>query len=130
MADNADFEWDTVSNADEAQEEIKIKFEEIGDEFIGEFLGYRKLQDRDSGQYYTQARLKQDEEIYFVRANHSLKQGLDQVRPGSMVKITYASDIDTGQASPMRGFTVQVGRSKTVRAAKPTQRAARAADKT
>lgn len=128
MSESQEFEWTTVSDA-EAQEETKIVFEDIGDEFVGEFLGFRQLQDQASGQHYTQARFRQDEEIYFTRANHSMKNGLDNVRVGQTVRIVYASDIDTGQASPMRGFTVQVGRAKTIRAAKPTARA-RAAGKT
>lgn len=124
----SEMEWTTVSDA-EAQEETKIVFEDIGDEFVGEFLGFRELQDQASGQHYVQARFRLDDEIYFTRANHSLKNGLASVRVGQTVRIVYAADIDTGQASPMRGYTVQVGRAKTVRAAKPTARA-RAAGKT
>lgn len=125
MTAEQEYEFTVVSDA-ETQEETKIAFEEIGDEFIGEFLGFRELQDRETGQYYVQARLRKDGDIYFTRANHSLKGGLNGVKLGTVVKITYAADIDTGQASPMRGFTVAVGRTKTVRAAKPTRRASEA----
>lgn len=122
MSEAENFEWTTVSDA-EAAEETKIVFEDIGDEFIGEFLGFRELQDQASGQHYVQARFRVEEDIYFTRANHSMKNGLNSVRVGQTVRIVYASDIDTGQASPMRGFTVQVGRAKQVRAAKPTRKA-------
>ena len=123
-------EWTTVSDA-ETQEETKIVFEDIGDEFIADqFLGYRELTDSASGQHYVQARFRKDNEIFFVRANHSLKSGLDNVRVGQgPIRIVYARDIDTGRESPMRGYTVQLGRSKAIRAAKPTARA-RAAGKT
>src|SRR5260370_29404005 len=129
MTAEAEFEWTTVSEGD-AQEETKIKFEEIGDTFIAdEFLGYRKLEDRETGQHYTQARFRKGDDLYFVRANHSLKAGLDFVKvssgPGKMV---LASDIDTGQASPIAGFTGQTRSAKTVKVAKPT-RARSEADK-
>src|SRR5258708_32791630 len=105
MTAEAEFEWTTVSEGD-AQEETKIKFEEIGDTFIAdEFLGYRKLEDRETGQHYTQARFRKGDDLYFVRANHSLKAGLDSVRVRSGPrKKGYAIDIQTGQASPDRGF--------------------------
>jgi hypothetical protein len=109
-------EWTTVSDGTEAPEpEVKIVFEEHGDEFIGEFLGYRHLTDRESGQSYTQARFRDDGgEICYTRANHSMKEGLDRVSIGSMTRIVYVDDVDTGMASPMRAFTVQTaGRAAT-----------------
>lgn len=110
-------EWTTVSDGTVEQgPETKIVFEEFGDEFIGEFFGYRHLTDRESGQSYTQARFRDQEtgEICYTRANHSMKEGLDRVPVGSITRIVYVSDTDTGMPSPMRTFTVQIkGRAAT-----------------
>lgn len=108
MTENS--EWTTVSDGSAAPEqETKIVFEEYGDEFIGEFLGYRHLTDRVTQQGYTQARFRADDgEICYVRANHSMKEGLDRVRIGQRTRVCYVDDVDTGMPSPMRSFTVQV----------------------
>ena len=108
---SANDEWTTVSDGTAEQTpETKIVFEEIGDEFIGEFLGYRNLTDRDSGQSYTQARFRDVEtnEICYTRANHSMREGLDKVSIGALTRIVYVDDTDTGMPSPMRTFTVQM----------------------
>lgn len=108
MTENS--EWTTVSDGTIEQEpETKIVFEEIGDEFTGEFLGYRHLTDRETGQSYTQARFKDTEtnEICYTRANHSMREGLDRISIGSLTRIVYVDDTDTGMPSPMRTFTVQ-----------------------
>lgn len=102
--------WTTVSDGTVEQEpETKIVFEEYNDEFIGEFLGYRHLTDRETGQSYTQARFRDPEtqEICYTRANHSMKEGLDRVAIGTLTRLVYVTDTDTGMPSPMRTFTVQ-----------------------
>lgn len=109
-------EWTTVSDGTvEAEPETKIVFEEYGDEFVGEFLGYRNLTDRESGQNYTQARFREEDgTICYTRANHSMREGLDRVPIGTKTRLVYATDTDTGMASPMRTFTVQTaGRATT-----------------
>lgn len=104
-------EWTTVSDGNAEQEpEVKIVFEEHGDEYIGIFLGYREIRDRETQQYYTQARFQDPDEtgaICYTRANHSMKEGLDRVPIGSLTRVVYATDTDTGMPSPMRTFTVQ-----------------------
>lgn len=104
--------WTTVTDgaaASQQDPEVKIVFEEHGDSFSGEFLGYRNLTDRESGQRYKQARFRAEDDgaICFTRANHSMQEGLDRVPIGTMTKVTYVDDLDTGQASPMRCYTVQ-----------------------
>jgi hypothetical protein len=106
-----DTDWTTVSDGTEEQiQETKIVFEEIGDEFIGYYLGLREIRDRSSQQFYQQARFRDPEtdEICYMRANHSLKEGLAKVTIGSLTKVNYVDDVDTGQASPMRSFSVAV----------------------
>jgi hypothetical protein len=107
----SDSDWTTVSDGTEEQiQETKIVFEEINDEFVGYYLGLREIRDRSSQQFYQQARFRDPDtdEICYMRANHSLKEGLAKVTIGSLTKVTYVDDVDTGQASPMRSFSVAV----------------------
>jgi hypothetical protein len=119
--------------ADQIQE-TKIVFEEIGDEYIGYYLGLRELRDRESGQFYQQARFRDPDtdEICYTRANHSLKQGLEKVTIGTLTKVIYADDVDTGMPSPMRSFTVAISQTtiasaESVPGAKSVRRANRPA---
>jgi hypothetical protein len=98
-----------------AEPENKIIFEVIGDSFTGTYLGMRKMENADGN--YQQARFEKSDGIYFVNVNYSLREGLKTVRTGSKTRITYVEDLDTGQASPMRVYTVEVARtSRAVRA--------------
>jgi hypothetical protein len=104
-------EWTSVNDGTVAADpEVKIVFEEIGDVFVGEFLGYRHLTDRETSQNYTQARFRDPDtqEICYTRANHSMREGLDRVPIGSMTRIAYVDDVDTGMPSPMRAFSVDM----------------------
>ena len=104
--------WKTVSDPAQTVEETKIIFDTVEDEFIGTYLGMREVDGGENGTY-KQARFSDDNKnLYFVNANYSLRQGLKTVRPGSLVRIEFTSEQDTGQASPMRVFTVQVGTRK------------------
>jgi hypothetical protein len=105
----AEYEWSTVSQDD--VNETKISFDFIGDEFIGTYLGTRSQQN-DNGSY-TQLRFRgEDGEVYFTNANYSLSEGMRQVRPNNLVRLTYVADKDTGQPTPMRIFRVDVARPK------------------
>jgi hypothetical protein len=97
-----------VSSGEAPEEENKLFIEEIGDQFTGQYLGMRLL-DNDSGGY-RQARFKIDGVIWFMNANYSLRDGLQKVKAGERVRITYTANVDTGQATPMRLFQVEVAR--------------------
>jgi hypothetical protein len=101
-----------------AEPEIKIVFDTIGDSFTGTYLGSRTMDNQDGS--YIQYRFEKDNEIYFVNANYNLRQGFKTVRAGSKVRITYTDDLDTGQASPMRCFKVEVARKTTANRATST----------
>jgi hypothetical protein len=106
----------------ESEPETKIVFDTIGDQFTGEWLGFRHM-DNDSGGYQ-QARFMLDNEVYFTNANYSLRNGLKDVRIGAKVRVTFTSETDTGQRNPMRNFTIEVAKQKAVsnvrKAAKPS----------
>lgn len=106
--------WTTVSTG-EAEPETKIVFDSIGDEFVGVYLGMRVVDPQDiTEKPYQQARFQgvgSDEgTVYFTNAGFSLRAGLRDVRKGSLVRLTWESELDTGQSSPMKVFRVEVGK--------------------
>lgn len=102
-------EWVTVS--EDEVDELKFTFDLIGEALTGEFLGTRTLNNPDGP--YTQYRYESsDGQVWFVNGNYSLQQGMQNVRIGSLCRITYVADKDTGQATPMRIFSVEVARRK------------------
>jgi hypothetical protein len=98
--------WETVSR--EREPEIRITFDVIGDQFTGKYLGTRTIP-TDTGSY-TQYRFQDGADFYFINPLASLRDAMSRVRAGRMVRITYVSDMDTGQASPMKIFKVDVAR--------------------
>lgn len=101
-------EFVMVSDGAATEPETKIVMDIIGDEFIGTYIGMREIS--NDGGTFKQARFEKDGETYFMNANYSLKEGLRTVRNGTKTRIRYANDLDTGQASPMRVYTVEVAR--------------------
>jgi hypothetical protein len=110
----AQVEWTTV--AEDAGDEEKFSFDIPGDNLIGIYLGHRN-QSNDNGNYVQLRVQGTDDVIYFVNANYSLQTAMRSVRPGTLVRITYTGDKDTGQPSPMRLFKVESGRARRAPAA-------------
>lgn len=104
-----DYDFTTVSTG-EVTPETKIVFDTLNDSFTGRYLGMREVPNAEGN--YFQARFQDGEDIYFTNANHSLKDGLKNVRLNSVVRITYVDDLDTGQANTMRLYKVEVARTK------------------
>lgn len=104
--ENTGVQWKTVSE-EGSEEETKIVFDSMGDSFVGKFLGTRQIDNADGN--YTQARFEANGEVYFTNLGYSLRRGLSNVRVGSLVRVTWTDEQDTGQASPMRIFRVEVG---------------------
>jgi hypothetical protein len=88
---------------------IQIKFDTIGDEFIGEYRG-KRTQEMSDGKTMRQDKFAADGVLYFTNSGFDLKKKLDKVRVGQQVRIQYTEDLDTGQASPMRIFAVATKR--------------------
>jgi hypothetical protein len=105
-----DDEFTIVSDGTQ-EPETKVVFEVIGDTFTGDdYLGMRTVPSPDGN--YQQARFKNGEDIYFLNANHSLREGLKTVRIHSRVRLTWTDELDTGQAQPMRVFMVEVAKHR------------------
>lgn len=82
--------------------ESQIVFDTIGDTFTGIFVGWSET---DGG--IAQAHFRNDDGEFFTNCGWSLKQQLKAVKKGSLTKLTFTSEQDTGQPSPMRIFRVQ-----------------------
>lgn len=102
-------EWTTVSDGT-TEQDVKIVVESIGEAFTGTYLGMRNVDSADGS--YKQARFELDGATYFINANHSLREGLKTVRSGALTRITWVDELDTGQAQPMRVFSVETARAK------------------
>ena len=109
MAGKPDTEaqWKTIS--EDEVDETKIVFDTVGDIFIGRYLGQRTLSNSDGN--YTQLRFQGEDGVhYFTNANYSLMKSFTDMRPGTTVRITFVSEKDVGQRSPMRVFRVDTRR--------------------
>lgn len=83
-------------------EESQLSFTEVGQEFIGQFLGWSETK---TG--IVQAHFENAEGAWFTNCGDNLKRQLKKIQVGWLVRIVYDSDLDTGQASPMKQFRVQ-----------------------
>lgn len=100
-------EWTTVSE-DEADDD-KFQFDLIGEELIGTYLGTRQLSNEQGA--YTQYRYElSDGQTVFVNGNYSLQAGMRNVRIGNLCRITFTGEKDTGQASLLKLFRVDVAK--------------------
>jgi hypothetical protein len=116
-----EMQWSTVQDGTDEGEETKIIFDSIGDEFIGKYLGPRVLED-ENGRSYTQLRFEvEGDGIYFTNAGFSLRQAFRSIRPGTLVRVEFSSETDTGRESAMKSFTVQVARRAAGTAAKVSE---------
>lgn len=101
-----DREWRQVSEED--VEEIKFTFDDMGESFIGV---YRKQRIVDGAEgKFTQYIFDVDNLRYFINAGWNLIQGMQKVTPGQKCRITWISNRDTGQETPMRIFRVDVAK--------------------
>jgi hypothetical protein len=104
---NEDAGWRKVS--EDEVDETKVIFTNIGDKFIGTYRGQR-TQDNVDGNYVQLRFTDASGKAFFLNANHSLMKGIETVPVGKMVRITYVSDKDVGQLSPLRIYRVDVKR--------------------
>ena len=106
-----DVEWETI--AEEAA--IGVVFDEVGDVFIGAFIGIEHISPEKDGQepfdrYLFRAK---DGKLYAIPQSYKLIEAMDKVQPGQVTRIEYVKDIPTGRKqNPMKDFTVKVARTK------------------
>jgi galactose mutarotase-like enzyme len=100
-ATTTDDGWEDVT------QETQVVFHTIGDEFIGEFIGWSET----PGKGIAQAHFQNADSKFFVNCGWSLKQQLKEIKKGTLCKLRYEADQDTGQETPMMLFKVQTKRA-------------------
>jgi hypothetical protein len=102
----AEENWDVVSE----EAPTMMVFDTIGDQFIGTYSGNVEItpDEDDPDSTFTQGRFRgTDGELYATNLGYDLRTALGKVQPGTLCRITYMKDIDTGQPSPMKSFRVE-----------------------
>lgn len=103
-----EFDWASVQWRTEVQETgTQIVFDEIGDQFIGQFTGMRKAE-KDGEEFIILQFIGTDSQPYQTNAGWKLAAGFVDIDSGSIVRITYVKDVDTGRKDPMKDFRVDV----------------------
>lgn len=98
----SDSEWEDVP------QEGQIVFEKVGDEYIGTFQGWSETERNAIPQAHF---VGQDGVAAFLNVGASLKQQLKGIKKGTLCRLVWESERDTGQDSPMRVFRVQTKRA-------------------
>jgi len=85
----------------------QIVFDTVGDQFIGMFNGSQKAE-KDGEEFIILTLTGTDGKPYQTNAGWKLEGAFSDIPSGTVVRITYVKDIDTGQPSPMKDFRVDV----------------------
>lgn len=89
---------------------ISVTFTDFGDTFIGIFEGWDEGAN-DDGETFPIARFTgADANSYVIFPGAALERAIHKLNKGEWARITYTFDVDTGKPSPMKCFTVEVGR--------------------
>lgn len=101
-------EWETV----EEESGLRLTFDNVGEAFIGEFLGIVRIEPTDGKtDPFDQAKFRDKEgTVYSLNPGFKASAGLAKANKGDMVRLTYTGDIDTGQPTPMKDFRVEIAR--------------------
>lgn len=101
-------EWETIDRG----APLKFTFDKIGDHLVGVYEGMEQITNPNNGDIFDQALFTDDEgDLVAISPGYQLKVTLATITPGTRVRITYRADVDTGQASPMKSFTVEKAKS-------------------
>jgi hypothetical protein len=101
-----EIDWDSVPVIEKGIGSL-YKFEQPGETIIGEYLGMGMLDTDEGEKEYHRFKLAGDL-VYAVSASFDLSRKLEEVEPGSMVRIEYLDDQPTKRGqTPMKVFKVQ-----------------------
>lgn len=87
-----------------------IEFQHHGDSFQGIYMGREIGTDKDGDQFPIDQFTGADGKSYVIFSGASLSRGMKKVERGQWARVTYVFDLDIGKPSPMKVFTVEVGR--------------------
>jgi hypothetical protein len=96
-------QWQTAV----AESGDQIVFDKIGDEFIGQFVAARTAQN-DGEDFTILTFIGVDGKPYQTNAGWKLQEGFSDIEPGTIVRITYVKDVDTGRKDPMKDYRIEV----------------------
>jgi hypothetical protein len=107
-AEVKDLNWNSVKWQTAVQETgTQIVFDTIGDTFIGMFTGKRHAVN-DGEDFTILTFTGTDGEAYQTNAGWKLSEGFSDIPSGTIVRIKYVKDVETGSPSPMKDFRVDV----------------------
>lgn len=88
----------------------KYTFESFGDSFIGIYQGYEEAVNKQGEPFIVSHFVGADGLNYDIQPGAGIKHVISKMLPGEWYRLTYTFDMDTGKQSPMKCFTVEVGR--------------------
>lgn len=107
-----DAEWETI--AEESGE--KLKFDTVGQKFIGTYEGISHITPKDTEKEEFDQLLFRDPsgKLCALNAGYKLLEtfsGEGAPAKGTLVRLTYVGDVQTGQPSPMKDFRVDISKT-------------------
>jgi hypothetical protein len=103
--------WTTVSQ----EAGTRIVFDTIGDVFVGVYEGTRHIVPEDTTkdefdqQMFRGAGPDDEGVLYCTNGGYSIRAGLAKVEPGTLVRLTYVSDLPAKPGkNPMKDFRIDV----------------------
>lgn len=110
--DESDFQWSNVH--EEAPDQVL--FENIGDKFVGLYLGSEVIEFEDSKgdhQEFTQLKFRIPAGPVVINAGYELREAFKSIAPESMVRIELIKFVKIrNQQSPMSSFRVDVAQAR------------------
>lgn len=100
-------EWKTIAE----EGALTVVFDKIGDQFVGRYVGVEHIEpDNGKDEAFDRFTFRaKDKNLYAVNQSYKLADALEDVAPGTWVRITYVKDIPTKRAlNPMKDFVVDV----------------------
>lgn len=97
--------WEVIS---EESPNVVI-FDAVGDTWKGTYLRPHVIEPED-GESFTRYTFRgEDGELYDINAGYDLKESLEDIAPGTFVRITYVKDVPTKRKqNPMKSYRVEV----------------------
>lgn len=87
-----------------------VSFSAFGDSFTGIFDGLEEATNDDGEMFHVARFVGPDNKSYVIFPGAALERAVRKLAVGDWARITYTFDVDTGKPSPMKCFTVEVGR--------------------
>lgn len=103
--DDSQFEWETVHTESPDQ----IVFENIGDTFIGEYLGQETITFQNKKgveESFVQLLFKVHDQFFVCNAGYDLLKAYEGIPPHTVTRTQLRTLVDVGQESPMKSYRV------------------------